>query len=719
MWGSTGKWNKPTPNETSVDVPLVGNTYLVDILADDVLCKGLLDSGSQVTTVAEWFYKQYLQESDMIAVNELLDLKQVSGQHLDYIGIIAVDLKFPDLDENRLFSTPVIIMNDTHFNHNVPFLVGTNVIKSCLTHLQEEVGPNFIQKAKLCTPWKLAFQCVLSDNKRSFDRKGHVYSTKPVVIPSFSHVTVSGLTRVSSSRETQVVTEPDHLHSLPVGLVLLPSVRQINSSTRYSHRIPVHIRNLTSQQVIIPAKAVICQLQEAVLTDTVESTESEHLDSSFLQQFNFKSEFSSSETEQIKQLLLKWKHLFSTSDTDIGRTDKVKHHIVLTNSEPFKERYRRIPPQLYQEVKQHLRDMLKAKVIRESNSPFASPIVLVRKPDGSLRFCIDFRKLNSRTVKDSYPLPRIDDTLDSLIGARYFSSLDLKAGYWQIELAEEDKAKTAFTVGPLGFYEWETLPFDLVNAPATFQRLMQQTMADIHLKECLLYLDDIIVFSKTFDEHLKRLNSVFERLDEAGLKLKPSKCNFLQDEVKYLGHLVSKDGIRTDPSKIEALQKWPVPTSTQDVCRFIGFAGFYRRFIPDFSKVAKPLHDLLKGVSSKRCKRKSLSQRKSPTNSSVPFRWTGEHEAFQKLINLLSSTPVLAFADFNLPFILHTDASGSGISGVLYQEQEGQKRPIAFASRSLSAAESRYPAHKLEFLALKWAVTDKFKEYLYGSKFTA
>ena len=241
------------------------------------------------------------------------------------------------------------------------------------------------------------------------------------------------------------------------------------------------------------------------------------------------------------------------------------------------------------------------------------------------------------------------------VTSRHWTSI---LGYWQIELAEEDKAKTAFTVGPLGFYEWETLLFGLVNAPATFQRLMQQTMADIHLKECLLY---IIVFSRTFDEHLKQLNSIFERLDEAGLKLKPSKCNFLQDEVKYLGHLVLKNGIRTDPSKIEALQKWPVATSTQDVRRFIGFAGFYRRFIPDFSKVAKPLHDLLKGVPSKRCKQKSLSQRKSPTNSSVPFRWTSEHqEAFQKLINLLSSTPVLAFTDFNLPFILHTDASGSG-----------------------------------------------------------
>ena len=288
--------------------------------------------------------------------------------------------------------------------------------------------------------------------------------------------------------------------------------------------------------------------------------------------------------------------MFSTGDTDLGRTNRVEHQINLSDPIPFKERHHRIPPHLYDEVKRHIQDMLEADVIRESVSPFASPVVLVRKKDGKLRFCVDYRKLNSRTIKDSHPLPRIDETLDSLAGAKYFSSLDLKAGYWQVEVAEADKAKTAFTAGPLGFYEFNVMPFGLVNAPATFQRLMQATLGDLHLNQCLLYLDDIIVFSKTFDDHLTNLERVFQRLKDANLKLKPSKCSFLHQEVKYLGHLVSRDGIRPDPDKISALMKWPAPTSVKEVRQFLGFAGFYRKFVKDFAKVARPLHDLTKGV---------------------------------------------------------------------------------------------------------------------------
>ena len=255
-------------------------------------------------------------------------------------------------------------------------------------------------------------------------------------------------------------------------------------------------------------------------------------------------------------------------------------------------------------------------------------------------------------MRDAFTLPRIDDTIDSLAGCCYFSSLDLKSGYWQQEIAEEDREKTAFTVGPLGFFEFETLAFGLVNAPASFQRLMQTIMGDLHLKECWLYLDDIIVASRTFPEHLNRLNNVFQRLDKAGLKLKPSKCHFLQEEIKYLGHIVSKEGIRTDPSKIEALKEWPIPKCVQDVRRFIGFASFYRRFCPGFAQVARPLHNLLKGNHN-------LGKKgKRPATTSQPFRWREEHQkAFDKLIELLTSSSVLAFADFSLPFILHTDAS--------------------------------------------------------------
>ena len=214
--------------------------------------------------------------------------------------------------------------------------------------------------------------------------------------------------------------------------------------------------------------------------------------------------------ETIFNLLQKWTSIFSEGPTDLGKTDLIKHEIYLKDDTPFKDPYRRIPPALFEEVREHLKEMLDAGAIRESQSPFSSNVVLVRKKDNSLRFCIDFRKLNSRTVKDAYSLPQIEETIDSLAGSKYFSKLDLRSGYWQVEIREEDKHKTAFTVGPLGFYECNRMAFDLTNAPSSFQRLMERCMGDLNLKECLIYLDDIIIFSKTFEEHISRLENCFE-----------------------------------------------------------------------------------------------------------------------------------------------------------------------------------------------------------------
>ena len=221
-------------------------------------------------------------------------------------------------------------------------------------------------------------------------------------------------------------------------------------------------------------------------------------------------------------------NVFSKNDMDMGRTNLVKHHIELTDPIPFKESYRRIPPQMYDEVKAHIQEMLDLGAIRHSNSPWASAIVLVRKKDGKLRFCIDLRKLNNRTVKDAYSLPRIETLLDTFLGSTIFTTLDLKAGYWQVEMAEESKAFTAFTCGPLGFYECETMPFGANNAPATFQRLMHNCLGDLNMTWCVVYLDDIIVFIDNPKDHIVRLEAVFQKLASAGLKLKPSKCFFLQ-----------------------------------------------------------------------------------------------------------------------------------------------------------------------------------------------
>ena len=323
------------------------------------------------------------------------------------------------------------------------------------------------------------------------------------------------------------------------------------------------------------------------------------------------------------------------------------------------------------------------------------------------RFCIDLRRLNNRTVKDAYSLPRIESILDSLGGAQIFSTLDLKAGYWQVEMAEECKAYTAFTCGPLGFYECDTMPFGATNAPATFQRLMHDCLGDLNMNWCIVYLDDIIIFSDTKEEHIKRLEAVFQKLMAAGLKLKPTKCFFFRDEIEYLGHVVSGKAISTNPKKIEAMTKWPTPKTVYDVRSFLGFVGYYRRFIKNFSKITKPIREVITGLEnqSKRAAKKTY------------IEWTDLADAaFDNLKTMCVSTPILAYPDYQLPFTLHTDSSTDGLGAVLYQKQDGKQRVIAYASRSVSKAESNYPAHKLEFLALKWAVCEKFHEYLYGTK---
>ena len=289
-------------------------------------------------------------------------------------------------------------------------------------------------------------------------------------------------------------------------------------------------------------------------------------------------------------------------------------------------------------------------------------------------------------------------------------------GFWQIEIEESHKERTGFSAPPIGFFECNRMPFGATNGPAVFQRLIEKCVGELQPAECLCYMDDLVVHAKTAEENLLRLEHVLERIHQAGLKLKPSKCRFLQKRLKFLGHIVGGQGVEPDPSKIEALKSWPVPRNLQELRRFLGFTGFYRRFVKDYSKVAEPLHCLMRGSSSRK---KNKKGKKVSNHSETPPWYWGEpqQQAFTKLIDILCSADVLAYADYSRPFILHTDASGSGLGAVLLQLQDGHERPIAYASRSLTTSERNYPAHKLEFLALKWAVVDKFHDYLYGSKF--
>ena len=267
------------------------------------------------------------------------------------------------------------------------------------------------------------------------------------------------------------------------------------------------------------------------------------------------------QAEQARSLLKEYHDIFSLEKHDMGHTNATKHKIALKDPDtpPFKEHFRRILPPQLDEVREHLKLMLDAGVIQPSNSPWCNAVVLVRKKDRSLRFCIDFRKLNSLTVKDSHPLPHICETLESLTGAAHFLMFDMNSGFWQVPMDEESKQYTAFTLGSMGLYECESMPFGLCNTLPTFQRLMQNCLGELNLTYCLIYLDDVIVFSDTPDEHLWRIHVVFDRLSEHGLKLKPSKCKVFKSEINYLAHHVSQKGVLPLKKNLESIAQCPPP----------------------------------------------------------------------------------------------------------------------------------------------------------------
>ena len=344
--------------------------------------------------------------------------------------------------------------------------------------------------------------------------------------------------------------------------------------------------------------------------------------------------------------------------------------------------------------------MLDAGVIRPSNSPWCNAVVLVRKKDGSLRFCIDFRKLNSLTVKDSHPLPHICETLESLARAAHYSTFDMNSGFWLVIMDEESKQYTAFTLGSMGLYECESMPFGLCNAPLTFQRLMQNCLGELNLTYCLIYLDDVIVFSEMPKEHLWRMRVVFDRLREHGLKLKPSKYDVFKSEINYLAHHVSQKGVLPSKKNLESIAQRPPADTYTKVKSFVGLVGHYRHFIKGFARIAAPLYDLTSGDNKDK---KSEHVNLSPE----------AHEAFNRLKAACLQAPILAFPDFNKPFLLETDASGRGLGAVLSQKQvDGWYHSIAYASRVMNETEQRYHSNKQEFLALKWVVMEQFHEYL-------
>ena len=404
----------------------------------------------------------------------------------------------------------------------------------------------------------------------------------------------------------------------------------------------------------------------------------------------------SQDVNKFEDLIREYRDVFSTKDEPLGQTDIVKHEIK-TSGEPIKMRYRRVPTGLKEEAIQEEERMKKLGVIEPSESPWAAPVVLVRKKDGTLRYCIDYRRLNQVTQKDSYPLPNIQDCLDSLDGAKFFSSIDLCSGYWQVQLSEDAKDKSSFYGAGGGLWRFKVMPFGLCNAPATFERLMERVLGQLQWQICLCYLDDILIHSRTVAKHLEDLRTIFDRLRQAKLKLKPKKCHFFQRQVKFLGHVVSQDGISTDEEKVQKISDCPAPQDVHEVRSVLGMFSYYRRFIPHFSEIAKPLIKL--------------------TEKDRAFTWSEEQEqAFSTLKTSLIESPVLSHPKSEGQFVLDTDASNEGIGAVLSQIQDGEERVIAFGSKTLSKTEKNYCITRKELWAVVYFVT-QYKHFLLGRKF--
>ena len=532
--------------QVNIKFKLVGVANETVAIVNNCRCKCLLDTGSQITTLSKSFYESHFPNVPLRSIDDFLRIEGANGQPVPYLGYVEVSIRLPgSLPQPFDVDAPVLIVYDTPYNKKVPLCVGTNVIQICVDRGVSLFGEDFVTNKQTDPTWQVVYKCMqvpvgvnpkgkIGVIRSAAKRAARIPPKQAVIVDREAPLPPSG-------RAYDVIVEPRTPNRLPDGIVVDQNVKliRITKENQKSRRIPVLVQNRTESPIwiyrnMILGELYLCDVQGPVNANS-QSVHDHDVGTGSKEGVVEGLDFSDSpaspeDVEQVTRVIGNYPHAFSQSDTDLGHSNIIEHTIPLTDPQPFRERYRRIPLSMYAEVREHLKTMHEANVIRES----FLPVLLVRTKDGSLRFCIDFRKLNQRTIRDSYALPRIDETLQMMQGAKWFSSLDLKSGHWQLEIAEKDKSKTAFVMPPpLGLWECNRMPFGLCNAPSTFQRTMEKCLGDLNNMCCVVYLDEIIVFGKTVEEHVSRLEAVIQRLSEHGFKLKASKCKLLQNRVKY------------------------------------------------------------------------------------------------------------------------------------------------------------------------------------------
>ena len=684
--GSNSK-TKPSPRSNYPAMPIINATgnkayqNLVKVSVADILVWALVDSGATISIISN---KTATTLKKYIVHSTTPDFAHVTGVGGETHKVLSkISLPF--------FIGQTRVTHDFHvISSQHDMILGLDFL--CKNQVKLDFGLGQIimdnKSTQLCKPDLIT--CLAK-------------TMSTLTIPKYSEAIISVKCSKTIPDKTMLFKETNgHNDNLPQVTNTVTNVK--------GNQAVLRIVNNTDDVITIPPNTVIAYGQTIQSADiaqvepcadtTAESAADSTTASTDTVNFEIDNpDISAMDKQLLKTFLTDSRKVFAKTKAELGRCSIVRHHIDTGTSKPTAQRFYRTSPDKRAAIDDIIDECLQLGLIEPSTSEWRAPVVLVKKPDNTWRLCCDYRKLNAITRPQFFPLPRLEDVWDAVgeANATVYSVLDFSCGFWQCEMASESKHKTAF-VTPTGQYHWKVLPYGLVNSPVTFTRTVHHVLKNLLFKTCIAYVDDIICFSKNMSDHIRHLDQIFKRLNEAGLKLKPSKCHFAAKEVKYLGHIISAKGVKPNPEKVEIVSSFPVPKTAKEVRSFLGLTNYYKRFILDYSKIAAPLFKLL---------RKDLT-----------FKWTDEcQHAFQDLRQCLTTQPVIGFPDMKKPFILTTDASGSGIGYILSQEDGDKDVVICYGGRALRDAETRYSASEREMLAVKEGIK-AYSPYLIDKRFT-